>query len=506
MKYAHIEEIIQKLLDDCATADELQLLEQELLNDPGVMETYLSYTGLENLLQMRGEICHGPVIPINRIRRRQNLRNLRIAVLSTAAIILVTLVSMRLFLVSDPPPKSTFHYSAGTQFTISHSHNNKENSPNELYPGSRLVLTQGTVELNLDSGVKSIITAPADLTLNTHNALMLKKGTGWFHVPEQARGFKVDTTELEIVDLGTEFGVISTPSSHDEVHLLKGKIKVSASKKHKESSLLTANQALRVDSVGHLIEIPADPSVFMKTLPDSLPYLHWSFDTDKNNSFLADGDALNLTKSAASPRNAIAKNLIVSGKYGNAAAINNYSDELVTSHSGIKEDKAWTVACWVKIISPPKTTDRRSCIVGWGNQNLSPSILNRWQISISANKNGDCILDIIGLGFLSGTTPITVGEWHHVAIVWKPSKSSEKPGTLEAYIDGFPDTLTVKQPDNLTSPPNSPISIGATMHQNYPEYHAGSLRGHIDELFIIEGALSQENINHLKQYNKVLIK
>ena len=179
-----------------------------------------------------------------------------------------------LWQAEDSSPLVSFDPSPGTQFTLTHA--SEADLPKEtcLQAGSQLQLSQGTVELSFQSGVRSIITAPADLTLHNGNTLILNTGAAWFQVPESAVGFTVRTKELKVVDLGTEFGVIAKLGGHDEVHVFKGEVEASTPGAQKKSTKLVAGEARRSDSTDGLAVIKPRNKSFLMKRPTSLAAYH----------------------------------------------------------------------------------------------------------------------------------------------------------------------------------------------------------------------------------------
>jgi hypothetical protein len=266
--------LIQELLDGTISPQDLPLLETELASNESARELYLDTVEIHSLLDARVSVhsLKTNVVPIERIIRCQKRKAFRIAVLSAAALLILGLITMQLFMVKERPPTLTFETAPGTQFDITHSMTG-DDAPigMTMEKGSRLMLSHGTVELSFGTGVKSIVIAPADMTLHDDNKLYLNQGTAWFHVPEGAEGFQVTTDDLDIVDLGTEFGVIATPNDHDELHVFKGKVKVAALRVRKESNTLTAGQARRIDPIGRLVSVKPEIKKFLTVLPTSLP-------------------------------------------------------------------------------------------------------------------------------------------------------------------------------------------------------------------------------------------
>lgn len=136
-----------------------------------------------------------------------------------------------------------------------------------MEPGSRLLVRSGIVELQFVSGVRGIVRGFADLTLQRENLLKLENGTAWFEVPESAVGFKVNTPDFELIDLGTEFGIVSEPNFLDEVHVFKGKVEVVNRSGLRKRERLVAGQARFAGPAGRWNEIKVRPDLLLEQLP-----------------------------------------------------------------------------------------------------------------------------------------------------------------------------------------------------------------------------------------------
>lgn len=90
-----------------------------------------------------------------------------------------------------------------------------------LEPG-RCVLAAGQVEIAFASGVKVLLRGPAELDLQSATRAKLYRGELSAHVPEGAEGFVVDTPSVEVVDLGTEFGISVNAAGATDVHVFQG--------------------------------------------------------------------------------------------------------------------------------------------------------------------------------------------------------------------------------------------------------------------------------------------
>ncbi len=74
-----------------------------------------------------------------------------------------------------------------------------------LYPG-RMILAEGFAKITFIEGAEVILEAPAEVVLEAKDRIYLYKGRVYAVVPGQAVGFTLQTSNSEIIDLGTEFG------------------------------------------------------------------------------------------------------------------------------------------------------------------------------------------------------------------------------------------------------------------------------------------------------------
>lgn len=268
---ANIEEIILRCFDGELTDEESQQLTQTIKEHPEARKMYCLHATMDaslsrianGQLSLSGAENNFGSLVINAQKRKM----VKISLLATAAVITLGLIVMQLFLVNNAPPVTTFRVAPDTGFILSHVAG-KEIEGNQMERGSRLQIDSGMVELTFATGVKAIIQAPADLTQTGENVLFMQQGSGWFHVPPDVDGFTINTKELKIVDLGTEFGVRSRLDGADEVHVLKGRVKVNSLRFQKGSATLGIGEACRIDPIGRLDAIPAKPSLFLANFPD----------------------------------------------------------------------------------------------------------------------------------------------------------------------------------------------------------------------------------------------
>jgi hypothetical protein len=92
-----------------------------------------------------------------------------------------------------------------------------------LYAGQQLSLAAGLVEVTFNDGAQVVLEGPATFDLRSKGQAELREGRIAAVVPERARGFAVSTAGLNVVDLGTEFGMLAK-SGETEVHVFRGQV------------------------------------------------------------------------------------------------------------------------------------------------------------------------------------------------------------------------------------------------------------------------------------------
>ncbi len=128
-----------------------------------------------------------------------------------------------------------------------------------LLPG-KYRLKAGAAELQFRSGARLIVEAPSDFELLGTNEARLHSGQVSGFVPPEARGFRVVTPNMTLIDMGTAFGLRVPPSGPAEAHVFEGEVLV-ASEAAGERTLLQ-HDAVRLTSTGYA-DIPVQPEDFL---------------------------------------------------------------------------------------------------------------------------------------------------------------------------------------------------------------------------------------------------
>jgi hypothetical protein len=131
-----------------------------------------------------------------------------------------------------------------------------------LVAGS-LRLKSGAIQVEFYSGARVVVEGPAEFRLVSAREAFLATGRLTAHVPAQARGFKIGSSALTVVDLGTDFGVTIPASGPAEVHVFSGKVEVALNaEKAPAPRPVVGGEAVRLEA-GALRDLRANRATFL---------------------------------------------------------------------------------------------------------------------------------------------------------------------------------------------------------------------------------------------------
>ncbi len=270
MKLRDDEACIQRLLDGKLGEAEFQRVEDRLCTDAAFRRLYLSYVKSHHLLiekfeSSRVELSHLPAGPVLLRRRRAFF-----ALAAAVAAMLTALVFVRM---AVPEPRAELVYGPESRGRLDHPAGRVGGG--SMWIGSVLDLERGSVSITLPSGVRGYIEGPGKLELQEANRLHLHAGRAWFEVPQGAEGFVCATNAFFVKDLGTEFGIIADPGQPEEVHVLKGKVRLHPIERPGEERELETGQGTAWKD-NELAE-PIRPGAFSTAFPEKIVVFHEDF-------------------------------------------------------------------------------------------------------------------------------------------------------------------------------------------------------------------------------------
>ncbi|MBX2852374.1 MAG: hypothetical protein KTR15_11580 [Phycisphaeraceae bacterium] len=165
----------------------------------------------------------------------------------------------------------------------------------QLVAHERLTLTHGFAEITTLRGAKALLQAPCTFELTDHdNAIRLHSGkmVGKCETPS-SKGFVVHAPGMDVVDLGTEFGVAADAQSGSTVLVMDGSVRAQPTEQSPrafEPVVLETSQARRVKAETGSLEMIAvtEAPVFQADLPhpyvasvlEAKPVAYWRFEND----------------------------------------------------------------------------------------------------------------------------------------------------------------------------------------------------------------------------------
>ncbi|MGJ8724257.1 MAG: LamG-like jellyroll fold domain-containing protein [Roseibacillus sp.] len=359
----------------------------------------------------------------------------------------------------------------------------------QLEKGATLRVVQGTVEIQFFEGVRCLIEAPAELSLEKKGLVHLKGGRARFDVEKQARGFQVISGDLELTDLGTSFGVDATNLT-PEVHVLSGLVIGQGRSGNREETRVEGGQAMVLAEEGLMTPIPIDQERFPSSLGSGIPALLLSFDTENEEAgrcsgSIASRDSVQLVMDDPySPQ-------LVEGRFGKGLLFDGKKTHARANWPGISGSQARTVSFWFKT----SKGGRANPILGWG---LAAGNDRMSFFGLRLGKEGRLRM-VSGRRWLEGVSVLDGGSWHHVVIVTGDYKKGAWPVT-QLYIDGVPEEMTPRVPMDgkmasldtfntvTTDPGSEPLMIGRFMRAiEESPWELASFAGLIDEVIIAEG-------------------
>ena len=229
-------------------ADGAYQLETALRRSPEARQYYMACLGLyTDLYDVMG---HYPEMesPCPSVRRTRIMRTYAAAMLSTAAVVLIGLW----FAFSTGPlgPEvatlvDSINVSASREF------------PTE--PGQRMHLGQGRhalkrglAHIRFDQGVEVVLEGPSTFEILSATELSLVKGRVFVRVQESGRGFQVKTAHADLIDLGTEFGVMADGSRDTQLFVITGEVEVHMDRSPQAGNVpvVKAEEAVQISGQG----------------------------------------------------------------------------------------------------------------------------------------------------------------------------------------------------------------------------------------------------------------
>ena len=379
-----------------------------------------------------------------------------------------------------------------------------------LEPG-RLRLESGFAQIVFYSGARVAIEGPAELQLISSGHASCRQGRLTAEVPSQARGFRVDTPQGTVTDLGTSFG-LNVEDRRTELHVFKGSVDLQAASNPTNQNFLAGSGAVLEDSRAPRL-IPADRAEFAtlfdlqaKSLAaEALRFDEWRAASDRLNSdpsLLVHFDFANGQPSRWQLRNVSKRGIEMSeatvvgchwaeGRWPEKRALDfqNESDRVRLNVPG--EFDALTLAAWVRVQGLDRELNSLFMCDGFGAGSM------HWLV----RNDGVLSLTIVGReagNYQIVTSPPVLrldkfGMWLHLAVVL-----DGRTGRVMHYLNGQPVSeteLKIKPPYRIGA-----AELGNWNAKGFPKNDPFMIRnfsGAMDEFCLFSRALNPREIHAL---------
>jgi uncharacterized membrane protein len=378
-----------------------------------------------------------------------------------------------------------------------------------LEPGW-LRLESGLAQVVFYSGARVVMEGPVDLRVVTANEAICPAGRLLVEVPEPARGFRIKTDHLNVVDLGTSFGVDAN-QGRTEVHVFKGKVELNPATRAKQT--LDEQEAAVVQGSAPPRRMAASREGFHSMLEfqqlslasEAFRYEQWQFASAQLNrdpSLVVRLDFENLRSTEWMLRNAAEKSRFVQGAtiVGCVRAEGRWREKQALEFQSVNdrvrlvvpgEFEALTLSAWVCV----KGLDRKFNSL-FMSDGYAPGTVH-WLIRNDGVLGLTVLGPEVGKFQILASPPVLrvedLGTWMHLAVVLDgPNREAVH------YVNGDP----VSRHSLKLGPP---YRIGAAELGNWTggsEAKGGpflirNLSGAIDEFGLFRRALSDSEIRRL---------
>lgn len=170
----------------------------------------------------------------------------------------------------------------------------------------------------------------------------------------------------------------------------------------------------------------------------------------------------------------------------NALNFDGTDDYIQTNYPGVLGNAPRTVEAWIKL---PTTTAGENLVATWGSDNVNGG---RFTVRIN-NVSGLYKLRIENKGGgVNGTVTLNDGNWHHIAVTYDNSLSTNK---YKLYVDGNLDTE-----GNISTTTNTVALTNMIIGRRIMPSLGGFFNGSIDEVRVWDKALTLAEIQANKNY------
>ena len=258
MDSARLERLLDRYLDEALSNDEKTEFEQMLRASAQARQTFWEHARFHALLREAGAEGRGREMAAPpRQRRRVALAEMLGAlwphagwlVAATAVVVAIAGIWLAREKIDSRNDQTTSAVAVLTQAVdVEWVPGSESHSVGAALSPGWLRLKSGLAQIEFNDGARVILEGPAELEIRSRAEAFCQSGRLSAQVPPAAKGFKVASARMSVVDLGTAFG-FETHDRSAEVQVFEGRVELADAPGAPKHELL-AGQALAVDAEG----------------------------------------------------------------------------------------------------------------------------------------------------------------------------------------------------------------------------------------------------------------
>jgi ferric-dicitrate binding protein FerR (iron transport regulator) len=246
--------LIDELLDGLISQEDLQRLEAELESSAESRQAYYERQRLHTVLQAEAE-THSEPPTVTRPSVWSEHRRWIIGIAVAASLLLTTGLGWWIGRIDRSDSTSTqsiaqIVHQSGARWV-------RQRQDGTKVGAGLLQLEVGLARLKFANGVSVTLQGPAEFEIVSGDQARLHSGILTAHVPESAIGFRIETPALQVVDLGTDFGVTVGNDGLTNVSVFEGEVEVNSQAEksgHVPAQRIVEGQTIRAARLSSTIE------------------------------------------------------------------------------------------------------------------------------------------------------------------------------------------------------------------------------------------------------------
>ncbi len=216
------EEQIERALEHRLNPDEWKRLQADIIADPELRAAYVERSWLHAQLTAEGpqlpELLNAE--PTSPVKTRQRVRTVYWAAAAAAIAIVATLW------ISPNEQKEEWVATLVQAEDCRWAGSDLPTAEGAQLGKGKLALVEGMATLRFESGAEITLEAPSTLEVLSKMRCRLIEGSLVANVPDSAHGFTIDTEEMEVIDLGTRFGLTASGLGKTHLYVFDGVVEV----------------------------------------------------------------------------------------------------------------------------------------------------------------------------------------------------------------------------------------------------------------------------------------